>query len=55
MFVPFSRAMRKVVYMSAKLKNLRIVCPNCHTQTPTYKHKNTKHARMAKLAETRYA
>jgi len=25
-----------------KLENLRILCPNCHSQTPTYKSKNRK-------------
>ena len=25
--------------------NLRIVCPNCHAQTPTYKNKNKGHGR----------
>ena len=31
-----------------RLKNLKILCPNCHAQTPTYKIKNTKKAGMAK-------
>lgn len=25
-----------------RLENLRILCPNCHAQTPTYRGKNTK-------------
>jgi 5-methylcytosine-specific restriction endonuclease McrA len=25
-----------------KFENLRILCPNCHSQTPTYKSKNIK-------------
>jgi len=25
-----------------KLKNLRLLCPNCHAQTPTYRGKNIK-------------
>lgn len=25
-----------------KLKNLRLLCPNCHSQTETYKGKNTR-------------
>lgn len=25
-----------------KLENLRILCPNCHSQTPTYRAKNRK-------------
>ena len=25
--------------------NLRVVCPNCHAQTPTYKNKNKGHGR----------
>ena len=32
-----------------KLENLRILCPNCHSQTPTHRSKNIKHKRM--LAE----
>lgn len=26
-----------------RLENLRILCPNCHTQTPTHSGKNKKH------------
>lgn len=25
-----------------RLENLRVLCPNCHSQTPTYKGRNTK-------------
>jgi len=27
------------------LENLRLLCPNCHSQTPTYKAKNKGHGR----------
>lgn len=30
-----------------RLENLRIVCPNCHAQTPTYKAKNRKKIKNA--------
>jgi len=26
-----------------RLENLRVICPNCHSQTPTYKNKNRIH------------
>jgi hypothetical protein len=26
-----------------RLENLRLLCPNCHSQTPTYRGKNAKH------------
>lgn len=29
-----------------RLENLRILCPNCHAQTDTYKAKNRKNKRM---------
>ena len=32
-----------------KIENLRILCPNCHSQTPTHRSKNIKHKRL--LAE----
>jgi hypothetical protein len=28
-----------------KIENLRLVCPNCHSQTPTYKNKNKGNGR----------
>jgi Zn finger protein HypA/HybF involved in hydrogenase expression len=28
------------------LENLRLLCPNCHSQTPTYKSKNRKSSRV---------
>lgn len=28
--------------MDNRLENLRVVCPNCHAQTPTYRGKNKK-------------
>jgi hypothetical protein len=33
-----------------RLCNLRIICPNCHAQTDTYKGKNIKNARVGELA-----
>ena len=27
-------------YTDNRLENLRILCPNCHAQTPTYRAKN---------------
>ena len=28
------------IYNDNRIENLRILCPNCHAQTPTYKSKN---------------
>ena len=36
-------------------KNLRIVCPNCHSQTPTYKAKNWGNGRYPRSAKAREA
>lgn len=36
------------------LANVRLLCPNCHAQTPTYKNKNKgngRHARRQRYAE----
>jgi 5-methylcytosine-specific restriction endonuclease McrA len=33
-----------------RLENLRMLCPNCHSQTPTYGGRNTRRAR--RLQET---
>lgn len=33
-----------------RLENLRLLCPNCHALTPTYRGKNQKRADVAKLA-----
>jgi hypothetical protein len=35
------------------LENLRLVCPNCHAQTATYRGRNTRHAHIPSLAEIR--
>lgn len=32
-------------YTNNTLKNLRLICPNCHAQTPTYKSKNRGNGR----------
>lgn len=29
-----------------KIKNLRLLCPNCHAQTDTYRGKNTRNAQV---------
>lgn len=34
-------------------KNLRIVCPNCHSQTPTYKYKNVGNGRYPRSDKAR--
>ena len=31
-----------------KIENLRILCPNCHSQTPTHRAKNIKYKRLLK-------
>ena len=31
-----------------KVENLRILCPNCHSQTPTHRAKNIKYKRLLK-------
>jgi len=31
-----------------KIENLRILCPNCHSQTPTHRGKNVKYRRLLK-------
>jgi len=31
-----------------KIENLRILCPNCHSQTPTHRSKNIKYKRLMK-------
>lgn len=36
-----------------ELSNLRLVCPNCHAQTPTYKGKNRGHGRHARTQRYR--
>lgn len=35
-----------------KLENLRLICPNCHAQTPTYKNRNKGKGRY--FRRTRY-
>ena len=36
-----------------KLKNLKMVCPNCHSQTPTYKSKNRGNGRTERMKRYR--
>ena len=31
-----------------KIENLRILCPNCHSQTPTHRSKNIKYKKLLK-------
>lgn len=33
-----------------KPSNLRLLCPNCHSLTPTYRHKNVGHGRPKRYA-----
>jgi hypothetical protein len=33
------------------LDNLRLLCPNCHAQTPTYKARNIRYDHIPSLAE----
>ena len=33
-----------------KIENLRILCPNCHSQTPTHRSKNIKYKRLLREA-----
>lgn len=37
-------------YLNNKPTNLRLVCPNCHSQTATYKAKNKGHGRKHRKA-----
>ena len=30
------------------IKNLRLICPNCHSQTPTYKNRNIGNGRTSR-------
>jgi len=32
-------------YTNNSIKNLRLICPNCHSQTPTYKNRNKGNGR----------
>jgi HNH endonuclease len=36
-----------------RLENLRLICPNCHAFTPTYRGRNTKYAHIPPLQEIR--
>lgn len=33
--------------------NLRLICPNCHAQTPTYKNKNKGRGRESRRRKSR--
>lgn len=35
-----------------RLSNLRLLCPNCHSQTPTFGSRNTAKSRLERLANT---
>lgn len=37
------------IHIDNRLENLRLLCPNCHSQTDTYAGKNTKNRRIKKL------
>jgi hypothetical protein len=36
-----------------QLDNLRMICPNCHALTPTYRGKNTKYPHIPSADEVR--
>jgi hypothetical protein len=36
-----------------ELSNLRLICPNCHALTPTYRGKNTKYLHIPPINETK--
>jgi 5-methylcytosine-specific restriction endonuclease McrA len=36
------------------LDNFRILCPNCHAQTPTYRGLNIKNPLVKNMKQTRY-
>lgn len=38
--------------MDNRPENLRIICPHCHTQTDTYKSKNSKTVKRYKVSTT---
>lgn len=35
------------------IENLRLICPNCHSQTPTFKGKNRGHGRIERMKRYR--
>jgi hypothetical protein len=39
------------VHRDNRLENLKILCPNCHSQTPTYCSKKRKNAPVAELVD----
>jgi 5-methylcytosine-specific restriction endonuclease McrA len=39
--------------MNNELSNLRLMCPNCHALTPTYRGKNIRRRRMPKVEQRR--
>ena len=38
-------------HLNNELRNLRLLCPNCHAQTPTYKGRNVKYRDIPSLKE----
>lgn len=36
-------------HINNDLSNLRLICPNCHSQTPTYKNKNKGRGRASRM------
>ena len=40
-------------HLNNELSNLRLLCPNCHAQTPTYKARNSKYPRIPLLRDIR--
>ena len=40
-------------HLNNELTNLRLLCPNCHAQTPTYKGRNARYPHIPPLSEVR--
>ena len=38
-------------HLNNELSNLRLLCPNCHAQTPTYKGRNARYPRIPSIKE----
>lgn len=40
-------------HLNNEIENLRLLCPNCHAQTPTYKGRNARYPNIPSLATIR--
>lgn len=38
-------------HLNNEIENLRLLCPNCHAQTPTYRGRNARYPRIPSLLE----